>query len=116
MNASWCKDWLPRHKNPNKVVICVPDWNYPLIAYNFYAQIDDDAKYWVTPTMGVYYDFGKTAFPIQLPTNVDSDGDTTVQLFYPSDTPKVWKVKDLIAMTYDDDDIQKIWNAWSKPF
>ena len=55
MNASWCKDWLPRHKDPNKVVICVPDWNYPLIAYNFYAQIDDDAKYWVTPTMGVYY-------------------------------------------------------------
>lgn len=116
MSASWCKDWLPRHEDPNKVVICVPDWNYPLIAYNFYAQIDDDAKYWVTLTMGVYYDSGKTAFPIKLPTNVDSDGDTTVQLFYTSVTSKVWKVKDLIAMTYDDGDIQKIWNAWGKPF
>ena len=114
MNAYWCKDWLPRHKDPNKSVICVPNRNYPLIAYNFYAQIDDDAKYWVTPTMGVYYDAGKTAFPTQLPTNVDSDGDITVELFFL--TPKVWKVKDLIAMTYNDDDIQKIWNKWGKPF
>lgn len=56
----------------------------------------------------------KRKFPIQLPTDVDSDGDTTVNLSYP--TNKVWKVKDLIAMTYDDDDIQKIWNAWGKPF
>ena len=116
MNASWCKDWLPRHKDPNKVVICVPNRNYPLIAYNFYAQIDDDAKYWVTPTLGVYYDSGQTEFPIQLPTDVDSDGDITVKLFYPTHTAKVWKVKDLIAMTYDDGDIQKIWNAWGKPF
>lgn len=64
--------------------------------------------------MGVYYDSGKTAFPIKLPTNVDSDGDITVELFFL--TPKVWKVKDLIAMTYNDDDIQKIWNKWGKPF
>ena len=71
-------------------------------------------EYWVTPTMGVYYDAGKTAFPTQLPTNVDSDGDITVELFFL--TPKVWKVKDLIAMTYNDDDIQKIWNKWGKPF
>ena len=84
------------------------------LSYNFYAQIDDDAKYWVTPTMGVYYDSGQTEFPIQLPTDVDSDGDTTVNLLYP--TRQVWKVKDLIAMTYDDGDIQKIWNAWGKPF
>ena len=114
MRATWCREWLPSHKDPNKSVICVPDRNYPFIAYNFYAQIDDNAKYWVTPTMGVYYDFGKTAFPIQLPTNVDSDGDITVELFFL--TPKVWKVKDLIAMTYNDDDIQKIWNKWGKPF
>ena len=114
MNASWCKDWLPRHKDPNKVVICVPDWNYPLITYNFYAQIDDNEKYWVTPTMEVYYDSGQTEFPIQLPTDVDSDGDTTVNLLY--STNQVWTVKDLIAMTYDDGDIQKIWNVWGKPF
>ena len=109
-------EWTPRHKDLNKVILRVPDKDTPFINYNFYAQIDDNAKYWVTPTMGVYYDSGKTAFPIKLPTDVDSDGDTTVQLFYPSDTFKVWKVKDLIAMTYDDGDIQKIWNAWGKPF
>ena len=109
-------EWTPRHKDLNKVILRVPDKDTPFINYNFYAQIDDNAKYWVTPTMGVYYDSGKTAFPIKLPTNVDSDGDTTVQLFYPSDTFKVWEVKDLIAITYDDGDIQKIWNAWGKPF
>ena len=64
--------------------------------------------------MEVYYNSGQTEFPIQLPTDVDSDGDITVELFYL--TPKVWKVKDLIAMTYNDGDIQTIWNAWGKPF
>ena len=107
-------EWTPRHKDLNKVILRVPDKDTPFINYNFYAQIDDDAKYWVTPTMGVYYDSGQTEFPIQLPTDVDSDGDNTANLLDP--TRQIWKVKDLIAMTYDDDDIQKIWNAWGKPF
>lgn len=58
-------EWTPRHKDLNKVILRVPDKDTPFINYNFYAQIDDNAKYWVTPTMGVYYDSGKTALVVK---------------------------------------------------
>lgn len=110
-NATDSKDWCPRHQDPTKSVIDVPDPNFPFCRHNFYAQIDDEGKYWVTPHGTVYFDNGTGMFPRKLPTYIDSDGDTVVELFYLK--PRKWKVKDLIAMTYNQEDLEYLWKQYS---
>lgn len=80
------------HKDAGKVILRIPDDDFPFQYYHIYAQIDNAGNYYITPQGNVYYKYPHN----KVKKAVDNNGYYTVKIYN-----NWYRIKDLIEQVYE---------------